>query len=1200
MKNAKDTALSFDELAGTDYTMFNKKMDDEVPAEEEETEGDPVDETGKKKKPSPDEGEGEANVDGDPDEEIAVSISKRLAKNLSEAQANRRSVIRKSAKVVPDSKDEVNSAIYGALKELQKEVNSPSRSPMIVSNGSVAQITKLVEGDVASYYSVMSSIVTKYAEAEVNPENRARLDDLSVAMAGILNASSTADKYAAIMNCRSMYATMLAANNMLHGDPNLVNSDVMDQQRDLWELFQIFNSVADMDVAHAGAIPVAKYRGQAGDNAIEPDITIVKPIAMIFVDQDLKRRLKELNISHDIIGDYADDNDFGILGNYPLPTCMRGNAANDAAPDEEDLSPASMARAEGTVAVSAPQFTWSRNGTDHIAQLTPAAYRKNNDAFIKEVKSLITLARAKKLYEFNPDICFGIVLTSWLNAAYAVLVEANVLGTLNEVNKGITFDEKRFIAANGDSIAFKLLSTLAVGRSNIKGDSYSFSSVFGMPYEKANEILARNLGGKFQYSKTAYDLVRAAFKTMTYTMGSETKFYIGDVVIGEHAIKVTVLPKLYLPVDVSAEHDINVSVEVPRARGEAAPVVEDIFSFCVQSTRTHWNATRNVNENDYMYNQSMLHMLCRLTQAQYDGIINTFYDNSSYDDGTGTERTFREIFGRRLQGNNREGLSYLRFFSSIAPAYNKTKLLGLVPIVDNTNSEGANFTRLAFMDQMFHKAGWSNVDTDGANTYLNFSLGDYLKAIFNMHGDWSWYESYVVCAMLLTGYASTVGAAQNNGDDPYVYHRIDYTLDQDADHGTPISTILRRARYFMDNKDWGLALTRFETSFILSDRPVESSNMISKNDIIKAFRFVKMDKTSRYVVDNLSAVNPAAKKIWMGTAAGRITNFFYQAVAGERNAVTEDAILSSLTKEYFDGSLLPYDSTRKAQLLNLTPAIIPGTDIVAYRASSVAVANYVLQDFADINHTGHKVYTKLHLNDYCLIGTDFYPSEIIYTVNVPTGTSHAYFGTGNVIAEQHGFRNIVLFDVLANAIHRAGADNGNSAGTRLLLQMISGIVSNVNTRQIIRANEDNIRTVTVGVGVNNGIAAFGGADYADLTNANAAEEESFNSSYMYPQTMIIPAYGELTGLPLMLNRNSQVADSEYLSLGKAKAFYNKLGSIVPNNNTASQVYRGEGKTKSMLFEVRQGQNTVYGVDDYDLVVTVQVRKIISLLDMEAK
>lgn len=1154
-------------------------------------EGNPI-----RKKPTDDE------FDEDEDEVLAFS-------NI---QKNRKNKFNRTAKVHSSRLSEIGSELYDKFRELQDAVNDPTRQPMVVDNGSVLKLQTLFEPMIAFSFNVLSSIPTAgLGSHEANVEGFRLLDQIKQELAEIANANSSADKYAMIMNMRSLYLTLLSFNQMIHGEPNLVNEGNAYGQKDLWRLFQGFSN-------EDGSAPdevTVRNRNATGDNAIEPDLTLIKPTFLLFPSQRLKRQLMKLAISDELIGDYDDDNDFGILGTFGIPTEYggTGSAPSIQVPEEDRVPeglmfPNVVTGGSATLRSGEESFTWSRNGTTSLRTLEPASYRKHNSEFLSELNDLINKAKTFHIREISNDIAFLLILTGWLNSAFKVLVETNFNGVIDEVDKGMKFNMERMVGANNDDILFKLLSEVNLDKSNISNDVAAFKSIYHMPIKFLNDRMAKSLGGKFHYSERAYKLLQSEYRSMTFKLPSDVEYFIANNKVGDHAIKITVAPKLYLPVDIMADQDIDITVDIPRPRNTAAGVIKNIFSFVVRSSKTHYVATRDVSENDYILNQSIFHALKNLTRDEYSGYLDFFYADANYIAGNDvTERSLDTLFGRPTDLSG-YGTGYTRLYSGIAPFYNKSKILGLTkPYIQHLKTTANRFA-YPIMDESFFFRGSRNNKTSGGNDYGVYLLSDYIRAVFNFHGDWSWIEAAIVAAMIQTRYMSDPKTWIANGSDPIEFPKLTYSLTS-GPNLVPTSTVFRQARSFMDSQIMKFGFTRFTDSIVNDFYPVKS-NRITKADILKAFRYTKYDRTNYYLIDNLFKDNFAARKHWLKVENGKIDNILYlieektPVMISEKNFINE-----ILDKDSLDGSLLLYDSIyATGDQINFTPTTIPATSLVGLEMT-LGKRNKVLQDII----TDDKVYTKLGLNKHTYIADDFYASQIIYTVTLPTNTKHILDTIPEAI-RTHSFldgddntngaltdgsvNNLKYFEVALQAAHRTGMMAGNPQGFRLLLQMAFGINSQVQTKPLVR----NADTYGTGSDEGEGIEYDGNSQYSEMIDVTPEETASFTSSHRYPQTLTTRAIGLVTGLPKHISAGSLVNDSNIWSLSRARKFYDKLGATVETNRTEAQTAHLTEQTKKLrFFELRQGLNSEYGVDDYNLAVIIPARTIVNVtLEMEDK
>jgi hypothetical protein len=1176
----------FASLAEGEGIRFSKKKSETDPVDEEETEeGEETDETGKKKPVTP----GEETDDGN--EEPGFLLKKLIADN--------KKAIKKAAKNLDLPDPGAGQKAYDELKALADEVNDEHRSPMIADNGSVEPLKALLAYEVKRAYDLLQSIPTSYEDKEVTAEGRQVLNDIRSDINEIINANSSGDRFALLLNVRNLYLHLMSANIMLTGEAALVNGDTLDDQSDLWLLYQLYTDEAKLIAGDITAASTSHDRDGVGDNAKEPDVTIVKPILLIQPCFALKKELRGLGIAENLVGADSDNSDFGVLGMFSIPTCFAGNGSGDLTPDEEDRKYAGLFSDRFKIgddekpAINAPAFTWSHNGTDLVKQQAIKAYRKANDAFVKEIKDLRKKAESHHLAEMNIDVCFAITLTGWLNAAFKVIIEANVLGVSKAVKVGQTLNQERFVGLSNTDIIFNIMSGYEVGHSNKDGSGNLFDSILAMPKYFADSFLSTELSGRFHYSQVAYDMLRKSFKSETYKFMSSEELCVGKVKLGNSAVKVTVIPKLYLPVDVSqAINNANIEIEYPRSLTDKNPIVDNPFSFAIQCRRTKWIATRNVNENQYIINVSLFHTLCQMTNAEYKSWLDYFYSNGKnyYVQGTdGDEISLATLFANTEA--NEGYIGYPRLLSAMAPAYKRSMLLGLQK-THVTEKSANNYLAYPLMDELYNYDASHNADTRFVNTYKVFRLSDYLKAIFNEHGDWSWVEMMIVATLIQSRYMSKVILPDTSGDNPYHFQTVNFYINQES-NAMATSTAFRRALAFMDDREYGFGFTRFKGS-MTDGTIVEHSDKITKQDIRNAFRYAAYSKTNYYLVDTNILKDFSAKKYWLESTGGKITKIRRLCKEDESVVISEAAFnADTKIKEAFSGALLVYDSYHDSPI-NITPEVIPGTKLVGWKFTSAAARNKVYENKTDSDGTHvTKVYTKLHLNDYAYVDEDFFPTEVTYTLTVPTNTAQVYACNGN---EKTDINNIKLFDIAINIFHRAGLDHGNPQGFRLLLQFATGVNGRVSTRALVR----NADTFASHYGTNY-ISGDNHADYISKTSAEEEEAESFSTTFRYASQLVVPAYARMTGMPKYINEGSATADLTYWSVSKAKHFAELVGTIIENNRSEAQTYhRGDDGSRLSFFTIRGGLDNQYGDQSWNITISLPVRDIINILEMEVK
>lgn len=1160
-------------------TKFSAKADVTIPEEDQDDEtGFPPVEEEPKKKPK---GDGEDETIDD-------------ASAFSRAVKSRKASYKKEVKVSVPNQELIDST-RDAFRALENEVNAREKDPYVVDNGSVIPMISMIKPLAGYAYSIISKINTNVESDALSIDSRRLLMDIRNQVAEITNAVTNADVVSMTMSIRNLSVILYAANEMIHGEANLVNGHGHNDQSDLWRFFHRYTPVrADGTVAapDGDVNTVARHRNMTGDNAISPDVTIVKPIFLVFPCQDLKRKLVALDIDCQLIGDHEDDNDMGILGHYSIPTVFNGNNRQGGLVIEEDrqfagLGYMTMGDDEGTH-LNAPNFTWSHNGTQDLRQKCPAAYRAQNDAFVAEIRDLIIKAKETGVQEINPSIAFCLVLTGWMNGAFKAMVEANAINVKDEISKGISLNEKRFIAANNTDILAKIITELGIGYDGDKKQT-QYASMLDAVIDQINRKMSRVMGGKFHYSEKAYALIRNDFKTMTYEATGADEYYIGDIKFGSGIIKITVAPKLYLPVDASVTEyeEIRIPVNVARPKNTLAGVVTHPFNFIMRLNRTHWVLNRNVNENDLILNISLFHAVCGMTNAEYAGFVDHFYERNTMSVGN-AEVPFANIIGT-------DGVGYARYLSAIAPFYEKSKVLGVSPVHQVNNPGDDCMIRYPMLDQLGNFNAYRNRDTAWRNQYAPYVLGDYIKACFNYHADWSWIEAGIVAAGIMSGYVTTQNEPQFNGTEAYAYNPVAFSPVA-ADGFTPITTYLRQARAFMDAERYNFGFKRFNSEFITKQPAPTRSGKIVRADIEKAFRWSLYNRTHYYLIDNTVKDNFAAKNYWIESRNGVLTRIFKCIEEGTKVNITEkDALSKLLSKEYCDGSLLIYDNYHAENArIGYTPENIPGTELVGYRmtngagADSNVVRDRVCRDVVEDN----VIRRYLGVNDYVYISDDFYPETITYTVVVPTNTTHAYAVIGDAAV---GMNNIRFFDVAINFMYRTGMIAGNADGARMVTQMMFGINQEVDTLDLVRAADAENNHETQG---------YGGVNYHTTTGVAAGEPaaESFVSSWRYPQYIVAPAYGVFTGIPAHIEEANALAAYDIISKVNAKRVADVFGTIIDNYNSAVQTYHNDKSGKAnIIFALRQGlNNNIYGAQAYDFIVTMPARSIINAIEMEDK
>lgn len=1112
----------------------------------------------------------------------------------------------KSVQVLTDSsKQELTDVLKDALKAAENAINDKRLNEALsTGNGSAKQLISLLKPLSDQMFMLLASVqTTGYRVSQIPAEDYNVLRDIKGTVDSVIQPQTATDQISTIMSLRNLYLTLSSTNRMIQGEINLVDN---------LEMFRTFRIFGDVDANDRDIINLS--RDSVGDTSIEPDIAIIKPMFLFFVDDKLRRSLTDMGISPRLIR---------ALGNYSIPSLFNGNSNTDTNPEEENLTFSSLSRISRSdnakVTHSFPDFVWSNNGVDSIRQKSIMAYKSRNEKFINEIQELFNTMNSHNFKEFSYDVCFSIVLTNWLNAAYKVLVESHT--HISElIQRGVATDMDRMVGLSGPAIASYLLDSITFNVSENKSTNY-----MGLIEDAINNNNVISMTKKLTYSEFAYKSLVSAYKSVTYVTTSDLNYYIGETKIGQHKQKVVVAPKLYLPVNI-ADNTVNYHMEVKVRKAGAINnicYVKDIFSYRVPLIKIAYSANRDSTEAGEIVNISILHTLANMTNAQYKSRLDAFYAANYITKPKGEEISFTKLFG--AYDNVSHGLlaadkhmGFPRLWSSIAPFYMKNAILGLNPITIGDVTE-STCVLAPFIDQLANGTYNINKDVSGTNYNKIFSTADYLKAIMNYHTDFSWIESWAVLSRIYMGYCHCVNTLVSGEDSVYPTDLLDsegipilsseseyYQIPSITFLTSPssdslvqssqeaVTTVMRRASYIFDEGKYKIKVTRFNNNLDVS--PSGNSSMISTNDIMKAFKFVAYNKGTGgyYLIDNNNPFPNMSRKTWFNIVSGEpdlINSIIPSEVAV--NIKADDIKNEILTQSYISGNLLIYDRfNSESSKLSYDVSLIPSTNLIGYRFGNSVSREKVLKRTSD----GSGKY--LNFNKYCYINDDFYPTFIKFTNVIPCNTGLFRYVTETTKASTlDSMSNGKFFEILGNFFHNIGVDNGNMQGFRVLLQSAFGIRPMINTRSLI---SDNIDETLLANGYND-------ENYMSLTDSEGIGDESninyFKSSFRYPQFAIVPTSQVISGLcdlPPIEDEDFELSYDTSVSMSLSQKFFSKFGSILPNYQTSNQTYTRD-KGEAFLYALNQRiQNANLTNADNDLVIDVTIRNILNAIGMEDK
>lgn len=1030
--------------------------------------------------------------------EVTPEVNKLLLARTKENISNVKKAMKKQ-----NTEDSKQSEIYDTISklcsEMNKVINDETKRSKYQDNGMSKALAMAFEPFTELSYVLLSMTPTKVWNDQYLIRTQDLLNEIEAALSRINNARTYSERVMLLLSLGSQYKTLFQTHPMIKGEINFINgNDVLQPWNintlsDMWEYY-----LYDDNAERANGASM-HYRGIVGDNAIQPDITLTKPFFLIFIDDELIYNLHQLHIS---------DAALSVLGNYAMPTDLWNETLTDAAnnvrwePENETYRHSQIHTVNGddhragedeiTIGDRRRNFTWSHNGTLNIISKTPLKLRARNDAFVNEVKALIDLATSKNIVEISEDVAFFMVLTNWLNATFKYMIDLNC-SFMNYVDAGTKVDGERFISPYLQNIILKTLTSFTPDE-----NSFSSSSIIDLLFDRMDIQYDKNVSNGFRYSDTAYQLLKKEFNSVTYTMEGDDEYFIGDAKVGNNKVVVTILQKLYLPIDILAAPVPVQTGFISSSFTHVQHTVDDPYAFGFAIANAQFNKRRGLPESAIVFNLSLFHLFCRMTNREYNRLINDALTHHTFQGLDNRDHTLNDIFGFHVThavDNENPDIPYLRVLSPLTPAYKRAALLHAAPC-----SAAANALRLhengdyvnprsymqplwdaAMQELIGMKSNWH-----GNNVLRGATLGWAIQALINEHADTSW----IMMALILSQLKSTmnfriiehIGLTTTSSHITSLEYWINLLSNNDGTilnsvvrGGTAVpenqgrtliySTLMRRVGYYYST------VLKYECATMTN--PYEKlpyivpASSVSTADIIKAFRFARLHVNGQNVlIDNnfKMADKTCPKTIYYSTrgdghGVSQIVQYSRLIRDGEEINITEDSIKAQLeTPDFINENIIIFDNyhvaangaggannvpqynqTELFNLVELTPGVVPNTNFVGYQLN-------VLDHIIEPLDTDSKV--DMLLNDVCYITSDFYVTSISYTVVLPLATYRSDASIANHEPANHinAFNNLRCFEILANAFHRCGFDRNDAQPTYSMLAVLCGIDANIDFR----------------------------------------------------------------------------------------------------------------------------------------------------------
>lgn len=247
-----------------------------------------------------------------------------------------------------------------------------------------------------------------------------------------------------------------------------------------------------------------------GDNSIEPDLTMVKPISYFIVTPKVKETFLNLGVSAELVDE---------LDNYRAD----GSTINPAQ-FEPEAADAGLAG----------------DGTN--SEFCPIKYQNNLRLFIRELKKFTKLLKNTKLPEFGGsgaiDFAFRMLLDMIMNAYFMVLIE-QTLNIEEEIFHGMKMSTERLYGIHPKDITTYLLTNFSnVGLNRLTG-------------ELKNKLDGTN---RISYFEPAYKFLKREFKTLYFrTVSKNSAFYVGNQKVYDWFYYTRLIPELVTPLTTSVK-----------------------------------------------------------------------------------------------------------------------------------------------------------------------------------------------------------------------------------------------------------------------------------------------------------------------------------------------------------------------------------------------------------------------------------------------------------------------------------------------------------------------------------------------------------------------------------------------------------------------------------------------------------------------
>lgn len=1021
-----------------------------------------------------------------------------------------------------ENRNEVNDKIHDVCKEMEAIVNDEARRSKYSDNGMAKALALAFEPYTELSYALLAMTPTHAADDQFSIETRDLFADISEMLQRISTARTASERILLLMTLGSQYRTLFQSHSMISGEVNFVNgrgTAAWNQQtfEDLWAyyLYDVeFNDLVPVD-GHPQTQDTTridniedngrKWRGQVGDNVQQPDVTIVKPFFLLFVDDKLIYELRKLHISEKALS---------VLGNYAIPTELWGESASDTWEPEHETYLKSAIHCKSNdgyqaygdavkndfskvkFAAKRPNFEWSHNGTLNLISNTPAKLAARNTAFINEVKAVIQLAESVSIVEISEDLAFFMVLTNWLNAVYKYMIDING-SFLQYVEKGVKANAERFIAPFTQDVILKTLASFTP-----QEGTFEASSVYDLLIRKVNLEYDRSTSVGYTYSPIAYNYMKDEFSSVTYMVNGDDEFHIGKVSVGNNKILITLLQKLYLPINLMITDNDLSALEIKTnfmssTFGHREIKVANPYLFATSVISLTFNKRRGASETGLLTNVSLFHLMMKISCSDWNKIIDDFLSNQVYTyDGRRT--TLANIFNMQPNAStsaNFNKVPHIRVFNPMTPAYKRATYLQLAPLsttspkVENDDYNNDEIWFQPLMDQGFNAAPSVFADYTGANNdYFPCSIGWMIQALINEHADFSWILQSIFLTYIRTKLTFKI-CEDNNlktyGNDftlPMLPFCIKLTAGttvvevKSANYDTyttnypavPYSTYARRRQSFLKKLGYNPEYINSPIEPITISSP---KTALSTNDIIKAFRFVPyatneynpvthLTNSVNYIIDNkfADAGKSCAKTIYYSVGdpdnAGysRIQEYRRIIRDGEAINITESEIRQQVVNPDFlnEGFIIfdDYHVNNNTAATGTEPQYNQTTVTTPFAHAPYAICNtnlvgYRVSNIANVfpHMARQDLYplTDNNLNRYCYIPDDFYPCCILFNNVIPFATQRSVHALGDNYDKRNSFNNLTAYDLIANVFHRVGFDKYDFASTHSMLAALVGL-----------------------------------------------------------------------------------------------------------------------------------------------------------------